>query len=310
MCRRKRAARSGGTGAGEKQLGEALQRGQRRAELVRDHGEELGLGPVDLAQPARGGGHLVFQLPGEAPLAHGEPRVLHTQRQVQRDLGRGGIGARGHLPPPLQREHTHGARARVHGQDEATLRRRRRGSGQREPAVGGEIRAPHRPGRCQRPIGRRARRQPRARRRAAQRRRLPRGAHENSNARGLQSAAHHRRHPVEPDGQRRFARQALLDLEQGGEAAGAGPTLVPQHSRDDADGRRQDQRHQPLHRGAGQSRALDGGQHQRHLEEAGHETEEAAGARASAERRPRHRDQIEMAERRHRRPLLPRPAPR
>ena len=65
------------------------------------------------------------------------------------------------------------------------------------------------------------------------------GAHEDSHARGLQAAAHHPRHRVEPGGERALARETLLDLEQRGEPAGAGPALIAEQSRDHADGRRQ-----------------------------------------------------------------------
>ncbi len=80
------AARSGGSVARQQELAEPLERGQRRAQLVRDHREELGLRLVELAQSLRRRGDLVLELLGEAALAQRQACVLESERQVQGDF--------------------------------------------------------------------------------------------------------------------------------------------------------------------------------------------------------------------------------
>ena len=76
----------------EQQLAEPLERGQRRSQLVRDHREKLGLGLVELPQPARRRLDLFRELLREALLAQCEPRVLHRQADVHRELRGGRAG--------------------------------------------------------------------------------------------------------------------------------------------------------------------------------------------------------------------------
>src|SRR5258708_4944781 len=79
----------------EQQLAEPLERGQRRSQLVGDHREKLGLGLVELPQPARRRLDLFRELLREALLAQRESRVLHRQADVHRELlGGRAAGAR------------------------------------------------------------------------------------------------------------------------------------------------------------------------------------------------------------------------
>src|SRR3990172_4135535 len=65
------------------QLAEALERGERRAQLVRGDRDERRLRPVDLLEPRRRARHLRGELVGEAALAGGEPGVLERGAHVR-----------------------------------------------------------------------------------------------------------------------------------------------------------------------------------------------------------------------------------
>src|SRR5438094_2858271 len=102
----------------EQELAEALERGQGRPQLMGNHGEELALRPVDLAQPTGRLVDLVLQLLGEAPLLEEEPRVLDGQRQMKRQLAYRAAGGRAKIAGALDGKDAHPPAPGVEREDE------------------------------------------------------------------------------------------------------------------------------------------------------------------------------------------------
>src|SRR5215467_10758174 len=110
----------------EQKLTESLQRGERRAQLVRRDGEELVLGLIKLAQASGRPRHLLLELLGEVALALREERVLEGEGQVEGQGVRKSARGRRQIAVALDDQGAHGPLPRVESQHEAPARCRPR----------------------------------------------------------------------------------------------------------------------------------------------------------------------------------------
>ena len=125
MWPRKRAACSGATAPRQQQLAEALERGERGPQLVRDDREELGLGMVQLARRAVAAATLSSSSAANRRWRRVRRAFSMTRARCMRHLGGGKLARRTGLPSTRPRA-PRGRHGRAQGQHEAGDRRRLR----------------------------------------------------------------------------------------------------------------------------------------------------------------------------------------
>src|SRR5215472_198014 len=89
---------------GEKDLGEALESREWRAQLMSNHGHELRLGPVQISQPFGGRRNFVLEFFGERALTQGQPSVLDREGDMKGHLPSGRVSRRTKAGALLHRE--------------------------------------------------------------------------------------------------------------------------------------------------------------------------------------------------------------